>query len=128
MNVLTTFPRRAVGIVPVVAALCIVALVALVAGCSGGDGREPVTISIVVPAGTQQAIEAGEQIELMPTRLEFHVGDTLHIRNDDVVTHSVGPYSVAAGAEFRFTYGAPGVFEGYCPLSEGDRYEIVVVP
>lgn len=113
---------------PGIGLLLVVAVAALVAACGGGDGgREPVTISIVVPEGTQQAIEAGESIELMPTRLEFHVGDTLHIRNDDIVTHSIGPYSVAAGADFRFTYGAPGVYEGYCPLSEGDRYEIVVV-
>ena len=37
-----------------------------------------------------------------------------------------GYYLVEAESEMVLTYGAPGVYEGYCPLSEGERYEIVV--
>lgn len=90
--------------------------------------REPATIQIVVPAGTQDRLDAGEQVVVMPTRLEFRVGDMIRIRNDDDVTQSVGPYVVEAGEEMVLQYGAPGVYEGYCPLSNGERYEIVVEP
>jgi hypothetical protein len=38
----------------------------------------------------------------------------------------VGPYFVEAGGEIRLIYGKAGTYEGYCPLSEGQRYEIVV--
>ncbi len=79
-----------------------------------------------MPAGTQDRLDAGEDVVVMPERLELTVGDVLLIRNEDDVEQSVGPYTVAAGEESRFEFGVPGTYEGYCPLSEGDRYEIVV--
>jgi hypothetical protein len=114
---------------PVSLALAMVVMAVVITGPVAGCAvREPQTIEIVVPAGTQDRLAAGETVEVMPARLELHVGDTLLIRNEDRVTQSVGPYIVAAGEETRLTYGAPGRFEGYCPLSEGNRYEIVVAP
>lgn len=101
-----------------------VSLAAVLVGC-GGD-RQPETLEIVVPAGTQQRLTAGEDVEVMPARLELRVGDTLLIRNEDSVTQSVGPYMVKANGQIRLTYGVAGRFEGYCPLSAGDRYEIIV--
>lgn len=93
-------------------------------GC-GGE-REPETLEIVVPAGTQDRLLEGETVTVMPARIDLRVGDTIIVRNEDEVTQSVGPYVVGAGDEISFTYGAPGVYEGYCALSEGERYEIVV--
>lgn len=90
------------------------------------EERTPDVVEIVVPAGTQDRLEAGEEVVIMPTRLEFRVGDAIRIRNDDDVRQSVGPYLVDAGEEMLLQYGTPGVYEGYCPLSEGERYEIVV--
>lgn len=97
----------------------------LVAG-PAGDQPPPKTIEVVVPEGTQERLDAGEKVSIMPTRLEFRVGDTFLIRNEDTTTQVVGPYTVGAGEELRFTYGAPGDYSGFCPLSEGERYEIVV--
>jgi hypothetical protein len=99
-------------------------LAVLLAGCA--DEPESQTVEIVVPAGTQDRLAAGEQVVVMPARLDLRVGDTLLIRNLDDVVQSVGPYSVQPGAEMQLTYGAPGTYEGYCPLSEGERYQIVV--
>ena len=62
----------------------------------------------------------------MPTRLEMRVGDTLLIRNEDDALQVVGPYTVPAGEEMRLTYGVAGEFEGYCAISEGERYQIIV--
>jgi hypothetical protein len=115
------------GALAALTALVIGLTVALATACSGG-GSDAQVVEIVVPAGTQARLDAGEQVVVMPTRLELHVGDTLVIRNDDDVAQSVGPYRVAANAEMRLTYGATGVYEGYCPLSEDQRYEIVVTP
>jgi hypothetical protein len=91
-----------------------------------GTEVEPRTVEVVVPAGTQQRLDAGEAVVVMPSLIELRVGDTLLIRNDDDVDQTVGPYSVGAGAELSLTYGVAGRYEGYCPLSEGERYEIVV--
>jgi plastocyanin len=104
------------------------ALMLLVGGATAcsSDERTPQTIEIVVPAGTQDRVAKGEDVNIMPARLELRVGDTLSIRNDDRVGQSVGPYFVKAGETMRLTYNTAGRFEGYCPLSEGDRYELVV--
>ncbi|MFP4513146.1 MAG: hypothetical protein ACLFRV_09405 [Acidimicrobiales bacterium] len=100
------------------------AIVWILAG--DGGSRPSETIEIIVPAGTQDRLAAGEEVVVMPARLEFRVGDRIRIRNDDDVAQSVGPYVVDPGKEMLLEYGAPGVYEGYCPLSEGERYEIVV--
>ncbi len=92
----------------------------------GDDGPEPRTIEIVVPAGTSERLAAGEKVVVMPPRLEFTVGDQIRIRNEDSVEQSVGPYLVQAGQELLLKYGKEGTYEGYCPLTEGERYEIVV--
>lgn len=106
------------------AVLVALALAAL-AGCGGGDGGPSVT-ELVVPRGTMERLSRGEDVTIMPTTLEFEVGDTLRIRNDDVEAQAVGPYRVAAGDEFEVTFNAEGRFEGVCPLADGDRYEIVI--
>jgi plastocyanin len=112
-----------------VAALAAVVAVTAVAGCGGdgGDsGDEGRVVEIVVPLGTQERLDRGEDVVVMPAELRFEVGDTLRIRNDDVVDHPVGPYKVSAGQEFEMRYGAPGHYVGMCPLTEGKTYEIVI--
>jgi plastocyanin len=109
----------------VAAATALILLVGGATACSS-DEHTPQTIEIVVPAGTQDRVTRGEDVDVMPARLELRVGDTLSIRNNDSVGQAVGPYYVKAGEHMRLTFGTAGRFEGYCPLSEGDRYELVV--
>jgi plastocyanin len=102
------------------------ALVLVTAAC-GDTGTSDATVQeIVVPLGTMEKLEQGEDVVVMPTELRFEVGDSLRIRNEDIVAQAVGPYRVAAGDEFEVTFGSPGRFEGVCPLAEGERYEIVI--
>lgn len=108
-----------------------VVLVAVAVGAIAGAGgcagsRDPRTVEFVVPAGTAARLAAGEKVVVMPDRVELRVGDSLSIRNEDTVDQSVGPFFVGAGNTVRYTYGKPGTFEGYCALSEGQRYEIIV--
>lgn len=81
---------------------------------------------IEVPLGTYERMAAGEQIELMPTDLELAVGDTLEIRNLDVATHEVGPYTVGAGQTLEQTFSRPAVIEGLCTLNPSGRVTITV--
>lgn len=106
--------------------IAVVGATALALAARGGDEREPQVTEIVVPRGTQERLDRGETVTVMPSVLRFRVGDTLRIRNDDVVDQSVGPYLVPAGEQFELRYGKPGRYEGLCPLSEGSTYEIVV--
>jgi plastocyanin len=112
--------RRALALV-----LAAVVVLAAAAGCGGGDDAGEVR-EIVVPLGTQERLDRGEDVVVMPSELRFQVGDTLRIRNDDVAHQTVGPYEVPAGEQFELRYGKPGRYEGVCPLSEGDAYTIVV--
>lgn len=107
-------------------ATAMTAVLALTAVACGDTSEGPRVEELVVPLGTMERLAHGEDVVVMPSVLEFEVGDTLRIRNEDVVEQAVGPYRVAAGEEFELTFGAPGRFVGMCPLSEGDRYEIVI--
>jgi len=100
-------------------------LAVLTLSACGGDSTAR-TIEIVVPAGTQELLDAGEKVAVMPDRIELRVGDTLVLRNEDSVRQLVGPYLVDAEDERQFSWGSPGTFWGYCALSENYRYEIVV--
>ncbi|MEZ5310352.1 MAG: hypothetical protein R2735_07135 [Microthrixaceae bacterium] len=92
----------------------------------GGTEREPKTVEFVIPKGTKTRQKAGEKVVVMPSHLELQVGDRMILRNEDVVRHPIGPYMVRALNEITVVYGAPGVYEGYCPLSDGEQYKIVV--
>ena len=81
---------------------------------------------VEVPVGTAARIEAGERVELLPRSLEVAVGDTLEIRNQDVETHQVGPYTVAAGQTVRQTFSSPGTLQGLCTLHPDGQLTIVV--
>lgn len=122
-------PRSAARPAPRRLVLLLVILLALAGGACGSDAAEGGAlepVEIVVPEGTAARLKAGEDVVVMPERLVLRVGQTLLIRNDDRVTAPVGPYSVEAGATLTIRFGQPGRFEGFCPLSENDRYEIVI--
>ena len=81
---------------------------------------------VVVPAGTQERIDAGETIELLPGTFEVSVGDRLIIVNDDNATHQVGPYIVGPGQRIEQQVLGPGRIEGVCTLHPSGEVAIVV--
>ncbi|MGD9997796.1 MAG: hypothetical protein AB7R77_17015 [Ilumatobacteraceae bacterium] len=110
----------------VVIAMAGLTLSGALAACGDSTNRTPKVVEIVVPAGTQDRLDRGETVDVMPAKLEFRVGDTLRIRNDDRADQYVGPYFVVAGDQFELTFGSAGRYEGLCNLSGGASYEIVI--
>ncbi len=107
----------------------LIALFAVAAVSCGGDassGAKPKVVDIIVPPGTQDKLDRGELVNVMPALLEFRVGDTLRVRNDDSNVQFAGPYRVRPGEQFELKFGAPGRFAGLCELSGGARYEIII--
>ena len=58
--------------------------------------RSPKTMILVIPKGTSQNVSQGKDIVPIDS-INFMVGDTLQVRNQDTVTHSLGPLLIPAG-------------------------------
>jgi hypothetical protein len=58
--------------------------------------RPPRTVILVIPKGTSAKVVQGESV--IPSDMTFVVGDTLLVRNEDNVTHTLGPMIVLAGS------------------------------
>jgi hypothetical protein len=59
--------------------------------------RAPETITLVIPEGTAARVEAGEDVTSIPSEMEFVLGDVLKVRNEDNVSHQIGPIWVPPG-------------------------------
>lgn len=74
---------------------------------------------IIIPQGTQ-AMQlsgmVGEMVFPEEIRLKVSGKNTLVIRNNDLVTHTIGPYTVGPGELIRQTFSAPNTFVGVCTV------------
>ena len=62
------------------------------------ENREPRPIELVIPVGTAEGIANGEVPPSIPEDMNFVVGDTLVVVNQDEVDHQLGPLWIPAGA------------------------------
>ena len=62
------------------------------------ENREPRPIELVKPVGTAEGIANGEVPPSIPEDMNFVVGDTLVVVNQDEVDHQLGPLWIPAGA------------------------------
>lgn len=117
-------PRRAAATIAAV-----VAVVAIAGGAAmllwPGSASDEVH-EVVVPAGTQERIDGGEAVELLPSTFEVAIGDRLVIVNDDAATHQVGPYIIGPGQRIEQQFLVPGRIEGVCTLHPSGEVAIVV--
>ncbi len=59
--------------------------------------RPPERITLVIPPGTAQEVAQGQQPPSIPANMEFVVGDTLVVKNEDSVQHQLGPLFIPPG-------------------------------
>ncbi len=90
-------------------ALAVVAFIVTTVAISSGT-----TVEVVIPAGTGEAIDAGEQVDAVPTVIDLGVGDTLRIVNDDTRPHVLGPWTVLPGEEVTYTFDQAEDFSAAC--------------
>lgn len=74
--------------------------------------RKGVTHDFVVPAGTSEKLEKGEDLDLIPRRLDVHVGDKIRVRNDDSELVRLGLFDVAPGETVTMNFTKPGPMSG----------------
>lgn len=63
----------------------------------GDQSRAPMTVELVIPAGTAARVAAGEKVASLPEEMTFVLGDTLLVTNQDSVAHELGPLFVPSG-------------------------------
>lgn len=85
------------------------------------------TLTYVIPAGTRARKLAGEEIAVIPARIELTVGQTLVLRNEDDDAHVAGPFFVGPGEESSYTFTEPKVIAGDCTIHPSGRFEVAVV-
>jgi hypothetical protein len=74
--------------------------------------RSPTTVEIVIPAGTAQKVASGEELPSIPNEMVFVLGDVLVVKNEDSVTHQLGPLYIPAGSTAAL------------PLNESDNFTL----
>jgi hypothetical protein len=56
-----------------------------------GTRDEPRQVELIIPAGTSAKLAKGEAVVDIPTKMTFVEGDVLVVRNQDSVSHQLGP-------------------------------------
>lgn len=90
----------------------------------GASARGEADYVFVIPLGSRDQIDAGLPVEILPSRLDVTVGETIEIVNNDDENHLVGPYFIGAGETLRQQFSSPGRLEGVCTVHPSG--EIVV--
>ncbi len=106
-----------------------IAITTLIGACSSdSDGvPEGETHEYTIPAGTGDRIDAGEDVEIVPSRILLHVGDRFVVHNEDDREHVVGPYVIGAGETLEQKYTTPGLLRGLCTVHQSRELEIIVL-
>lgn len=60
-------------------------------------GRGPQRVELVIPVGTADKVARGQSEPTLPDKMVFVQGDTLVVKNDDSVTHRLGPLLIPSG-------------------------------
>jgi len=82
----------------------------------------------LIPAGSGEASDRGEPLEILPGSLDVKVGEILEIVNEDDRGHLVGPFFVGADETIRHQFSSPGEFEGICSVHPSGRIILTVLP
>jgi hypothetical protein len=92
----------------------------------GLTGRQPKTITVVIPNGTAEIVSRGEKSIGLPENMTFVVGDTLIIKNEDVVDHQLGPLWVPPGTSGQLVLGQPESLAYECSFQPGNYFGLDV--
>ncbi len=126
-----TAPRLLRLVVAIVFAFALMA-----AGCSSAESDEAggstttfatgTVFSYVIPAGTGDAIDRGEEVSVMPNELEIKVGDAIEIINEDDRGHNVGLFFVGVGETVNQVFPSVAEFSDVCSVSSSGSFTVNV--
>ena len=126
-----------------IGAICAIVVVAVVGAMvlatrAGDDGNSQTdaapsseslqTLRYLVPNGTGDRIDAGEDVTIIPKVLHIPIGTTIQIVNEDTRSHTVGGYYVRAGDTLDITYPRKGLYMNACSTNTDELVYIYVDP
>ncbi|HSB67406.1 MAG TPA: hypothetical protein VLD65_12575, partial [Anaerolineales bacterium] len=88
--------------------------------------RGPQTIELVIPAGTADRVAQGQTV--LPAGQTYVTGDVLVVRNEDSVTHTLGPLVIPAGASANMKLSQSGSVNYICSFEPSKYYGMEVQP
>ncbi len=111
----------------VLAGLLLAALASLVLAACGGSGEDRgETVRLIIPSGTSQKVNAGQQVEGIPDRIEARVGDTLVVENRDSSTQFVSGFAISPGQTMKIPLLREGTYMTNCSAHRDRSIKMVV--
>lgn len=127
--------RRRLIVLALIAAALLGAAAAARALWSGGDNSGPGAVEVegagadwsyVIPDGTGVRLDGGEELEILPARIDARVGETIRIVNRDGRGYLLGPFFVGPHETLTQRFVSPGTFEGECAVHPSGKLVLVV--
>jgi hypothetical protein len=85
-------------------------------------------VELVIPAGTAESIANGEAPVGIPSRMTFVEGDLLIVRNEDSVSHQLGPVWVPPQSSGVLQIGTASDYSYACSFSDTKVFGLEVHP
>lgn len=90
-----------------------------------GSGASP-DYSYTIPAGSGEAIDRGESLDILPQEMHVKVGEVFELINEDDRGHLVGPFFVGRGETVRQRFTDTGTFIGECTVHPSGQISLIV--
>jgi hypothetical protein len=83
--------------------------------------RAPQQVELVIPLGAAEMVNRGEQVAAIPEEMVFMVGDSLVVKNDDSVSHQLGPLWIPANSSASLSMDTAARYVESCSF-QASRY------
>ena len=90
--------------------------------------REPQQIHLIIPYGTSEQIKEGVYNRTLPSDMSFVQGDVLIVKNEDVITHQLGPILVPAQTSGVLEMSIANDYSYDCSFQPTNKMGITVLP
>ncbi|MDD1750170.1 MAG: hypothetical protein LUO89_09885 [Methanothrix sp.] len=88
--------------------------------------RAPREIVLTIPAGTAGLVARGQQPPSIPANMAFVVGDRLVVKNEDSVTHKLGPLLIPANSSAQLALDQEESLAYECTFQPGKYFGLDV--
>ena len=85
-------------------------------------------VVLEIPAGTAERLAKGEPVTEIPTNMTFVVGDLLVVKNDDSVSHQLGPVWVPPLSSGVLQIDIADEYAYACTFEKSQYFGLTVLP